>query len=242
MSRPLSPLAVSVPLAAGLLAAGLVAAAPARADFDDWTAVPEYTSSPEHFGLELRVGVYYPTGLGDSFASADYFGGDAGPMLEAELHYFPFRIDYLGLVGAGIGLGWSQWDTSSPGGTQGDRNVFEIITMRAMAVWRFDTLARELDVPIVITPKIGLDVPHWLTSSNDVTEAEGWSVGARFAGKVSLELDFLEPRAARQLDEEWGINHSELLFELYYSMAGEPAGGMLPVNGWGWTAGIGFTF
>ena len=68
------------------------------------------------------------------------------------------------------------------------------------------------------------------------------AVGPRFAGKVSLELDFLEPRAARQLDEEWGINHSEFFFEAYYSMAGDLMSGQLPVSGWGWAIGLGFTF
>ncbi|MFK7991210.1 MAG: MXAN_2562 family outer membrane beta-barrel protein [Sandaracinaceae bacterium] len=227
---------------AALLAVSTTAVT-ARADFDDWTAVPEYTGSPEHFGLELRVGAYYPTGLGDLFTSSDYFGSDIGPDLSFELHYFPFRIDYIGLLGIGGGLGWSQWDTESPGGTANvDRNSFEILNMRALLLWRFDTLARELNVPLVLTPKFGLDVGYWQTALGSESPEDGWSIGPRFAGKVSLELDFLEPRAARQLDEEWGINHSEIFAEFHYSMAGEPAGGQLPINGWGWTLGLGFTF
>ena len=238
--------------AAGALAIFAALLAPTgtvHADPEDWTAPPTYSASPEHFGLELRLGVYHPEGLGPAFSSPEYFGGDFGPMLSFELHYFPWRIPYIGLVGAGGGLGWSQWDTPSPGSTptggetqETDRNVFEIITVRPFLLLRFDTLARELNFPIVITPKIGLDVAHWLTSAGGSSEADGWSIGPRFAGKVSLELDFLEPRAARQLDEEWGINHSEIFFELYYSMAGELVGGQLPMSGWGWAAGLGFTF
>jgi hypothetical protein len=217
--------------------------ASAQAALEDWTAVPTYESSPELFGLELRVGIFYPEGLGDDFTSPDYFGADVGPMLSAELHYFPFRLPYLGLVGAGAGLGWSQWDTENPGGEQGDRNTFEMITMRPFLLWRIDSLARELNVPIILTPKVGMDVVYWQTSPGiGATDADGWSVGPRLAGKVSLELDFLEPRAARQLDEEWGINHSEVFFELYGSWAGELGGSMLPVSGWGWAAGLGFTF
>ena len=229
-------------LALAAFAGSWLGPASARADIEDWTEVPQYRSSPEHFGLELRIGIYTPVNLGDTFTSPDYFGGDVGPMMSFELHYFPFRLPLLGMVGVGVGLGWSQWDTNAPGGTQGDRNVFEIITMRPFLVWRFDTLARELNVPLVITPKIGLDVAHWLTSTGGITEGDGWALGPRFAGKLSLELDFLEPRAARQLDEEWGINHSEVFFELYYSMAGDLIGGQLPISGWGWAAGLGFTF
>ncbi|HJL20149.1 MAG TPA: hypothetical protein RMH99_31070, partial [Sandaracinaceae bacterium LLY-WYZ-13_1] len=91
-------------LAAASLAVALLATArPAQADIEDWTEVPTYTSSPEHFGLELRVGILTPTGLGDEFTSPAYFGNDVGPMLSLELHYFPWRIPYLGLVGAGGG-------------------------------------------------------------------------------------------------------------------------------------------
>ena len=230
------------------LALGLAVSLPAiaSADIDDWTEVPTFSPSPEHFGLELRLGMYLPTGLGESFSG--YFGGDAGPMLSLELHYFPVRIPYLGLIGGGVGLGWSQWDVTAPvaagapAGAQGDRNVFEIIPMHLSLVWRIDTFARELRIPLVLTPKVGLDVVHWLTATGTSSDANGWSIGPRFAGKVSLELDFLEPRAARQLDEEWGVNHSEIFFELYYSMAG--TGGLvgLPVAGWGWSTGIGLTF
>lgn len=226
------------------LAACLTAGASrASADIEDWTAVPMYESSPEHFGLELRVGILYPEGLGDTFNSAEYFGADVGPMLSLELHYFPFRIPYLGLVGIGGGLGWSAWDTETPGGVQAETNTFEIVTMRPILVWRIDSLARELNVPIVLTPKFGMDIVYWTTSPGfGAADADGWSVGPRAAGKVSLELDFLEPRAARQLDEEWGINHSEIFFELYGTWAGDAPGGMLPVSGWGWAAGLGFTF
>ena len=51
-------------------------AAPAAADIDDWTDVPQFSGSPEHFGLELRVGMHVPEGLGDSFFSSAYFGND----------------------------------------------------------------------------------------------------------------------------------------------------------------------
>ena len=103
----------------------------ASADPDDWSAVPEFRGSPEHFGLELRVGMYFPLNLGDAFSSADYFGGDVGPDLSAELHYFPGRIPYLGLLGGGIGVGWSQWDTPAPGGGENtERNPDEVDVAR----------------------------------------------------------------------------------------------------------------
>ena len=232
--------------ATALALAVLSFGARASADVDDWTDVPEFSGSPEHFGLEVRVGMYQPEGLGDTFSSPNYFGGDIGPHLSAQVHYFPGRIDILGLFGFGLSLGWSQWDTNTPGGgtTETERNVFEILVIQPMVLWRFDTLARELNIPLVLTPKLGFDFARWLTSPGSAANPspEGWSLGPRFAGKISLELDFLEPRAARQLDEEWGINHSELFVEFYYSMAGDIITGELPITGWGWAAGLGFTF
>lgn len=223
----------------------LLAPSAARADIDDWTEVEIFEPSPELFGLELRVGSYDPLDLGDDWGRV--FGGDLGPLIGVELHYFPVKLRYIGLIGIGAGVGWAQYTGTAQradGGTstQGEPNTFEIIPLDANLVWRFDTLARELDVPIVITPKVGLDLVYWNTGVSSRTEADGWAIGPRFAGKVSLELDFLEPRAARQLDEEWGVNHSELFFEAWYSMAGDLTDAQLPLSGWGWVAGIGFTF
>jgi hypothetical protein len=154
------------------------------------------------------------------------------------------RIDYIGMLGIGFGLGWSKWSgaamAADPGGAAGSTTL-EMVPISINIDWRWDLLARELDIPLVIEPKIGLDAVYWGTGTGGTGEGSGWSLGPRFAGKVALELDFLEPRAARQLDEEWGVNHSELFFELYYSMAGD-FGGQFPVSGWGWAIGLGLTF
>lgn len=217
----------------------------AHADVGDWTEVDLFHPSPENFGLELRVGSYNPTNVESGWPSI--FGSDLGPYLGVELHYFPVRIRYIGMLGAGAGIGWAQYTGTAraadpASGAQGEENSFEIIPMNLNFVWRFDTLARELKFPLVLTPKVGLDVVYWTTGIAGETEGDGWSIGPRFAGKVSLELDFLEPRAARQLDEQWGVNHSEIFFEMWYSMAGDLASSQLPVSGWGWVAGLGFTF
>jgi hypothetical protein len=225
-----------------LLAAVALAPNAALADVDEWTAIEEFHPSPEHFGLELRVGSYMPLNLGADWETA--FGSDLGPMLGIELDYYPTRIPYLGLVGGGVGLGWSEWSGTAPAippSLQGEDEAFMTLPIYVVLTLRFDTLARELGFPLVITPKVGLDVVYWKTGT-ETNQHDGWSIGPRFAGKVSLELDFLEPRAARQLDEEWGVNHSELFFEPWYSMAGDLISSELPVSGWGWTVGLGLTF
>ena len=46
-------------------------------------------------------------------------------------------------------------------------------------------------------------------------------------------------RAARNLDEEWGINHSFLFFELSWF---HPTDDSLPIGDNSWAAGLGFVF
>ena len=59
------------------------------------------------------------------------------------------------------------------------------------------------------------------------------------AFRFALELDFIEPRAARRLDEDWGINHSYLFVELYGSLLGSS----IPMrDAFTWSAGLGLTF
>jgi hypothetical protein len=112
-----------------------------------------------------------------------------------------------------------------------------------MAVLRIDVLARQLNVPFIISPKFGIDAGYWQTGTSSGTQADGWSVGLHWAVQLAMELDFLDPRAARRLDNAWGINHSAIFVELYGSTMGEFDGRMLtvgtPIT---WAAGLGFTF
>jgi len=57
--------------------------------------------------------------------------------------------------------------------------------------------------------------------------------------QLGLDLDTFEPAAARNMDEEWGINHSFLFFELF---GFEPSNESLPLTGTQWAIGLGFTF
>ena len=55
----------------------------------------------------------------------------------------------------------------------------------------------------------------------------------------AFELDVIEPRAARRLDEDWGINHSYLFLELYGSLFGTS----IPMRDTlTWSMGLGLTF
>ncbi|MGF1466219.1 MAG: MXAN_2562 family outer membrane beta-barrel protein [Sandaracinaceae bacterium] len=221
----------------------------ARADLEDWSDLPTYQPSPEVVSLELRAfGIHFPN-LGSSFD--DFFGGDIGPLLSAEVDALAFRIRYLGLFGVGAGVGWTHYSgrTRTTGGISADQNTsVELVPITVQLLLRFDTLSRELNIPLVITAKVGPDLWYWGITpfrgadGNLEGGQDGWSAGLRFAGQLALELDFLSPRDARRMDEDWGINHTLLFGEVYYSLAGEFSDRALPVGGFGFVTGLGLVF
>ncbi|GAB4214418.1 MAG: hypothetical protein OHK0013_39070 [Sandaracinaceae bacterium] len=208
----------------------------------EWSDEPIFVPSPENFTLELRVGAYRPD-LGAAFAES--FGGDLGPLLAVELDYHLFRIPYVGPFAVGARIGWVEWNgaaSTSSGANVGGTGM-SLVPVTVLAALRVDGLARHLSLPLVLTPKLGLDLGYFQTGTSGVTQADGWSVGLSWGAQVALELDFLEPRAARRLDEEWGINHSEVFFELFGSTMGSFSDRQLPLgSSLAWAAGLGFTF
>lgn len=209
----------------------------------EWSDEPIFVPSPEHFTLELRVGAYRPD-LGAAFASS--FGGDLGPLLAVELAYHLVPIPYVGPIVLGARVGWIEWNgaarTAEGSGNVGGTGM-SLVPISALAGLRIDGIARHLSFPLVLTPKLGLDFGYFQTGTGGFTQAEGWSVGLLWGAQLALELDFLEPRSARQLDEEWGINHSMIFFEFFGSTMGSFSDRHLPLGtGLAWAAGLGLTF
>ena len=107
-----------------------------------------------------------------------------------------------------------------------------------MGVLRIDALPRHLSIPLVLTGKLGLDTVFYDIKGGGQS-ARGFSIGLRWAAQIALELDFINPRRARALDEEWGINHSTLYLELFGSTADSA---MNVGNNFAWAIGLGLTF
>lgn len=221
---------------------GMVSSAEAQIG-SEWTSVHQYEPTDERFTVELRIGAYRPS-LEPAFTNA--FGGDLGPLLALELDVHLFRIPYVGPLAIGGSIGWVEWNgaASTAGGTANVGSTgMSLLPMALLAVLRVDVLARELDIPFVLTGKFGPDFGYYQTGVTGRTDAEGWSVGLRWAAQIALELDFLEQRAAHRLDAEWGINHSLIFFELYGSTMGQMGGNMLPLGtDLAWSLGLQLTF
>ncbi len=209
----------------------------------EWSTEPLFVPSPESLTLELRVGAYRPD-LGPAFERA--FHGDLGPLVALELDYHLVRIPYLGPLQFGARVGWVEWTgdaVSSTGQTNVGSTGMSLVPLSALVSLRIDALSRYLSFPLIFTPKLGLDFGYFQTGTSGVTQADGWSIGVDWGLQLALELDFLEPRAARRLDEEWGINHSEIFFELFGSTMGSFSDRQLPLgSSLAWAAGLGLTF
>ncbi len=209
----------------------------------EWDRDPHFTESPENFTLELRAGPYQPNMAAGIFATN--FRGDQGPLVALELDVHLLRIPYFGVLGVGMGAGWVEW--TGPARATTSANVGEtglsVVPVTGVAVLRIDALSRHLRFPLILSAKFGVDAGFWKTGTAGITDAEGWSAGIRWSAQAALQLDFLEPRAARRLDEEWGINHAEIFFELYQSqLGGFNQNRMLQLQALTWSTGLGFTF
>lgn len=217
-----------------------------RAQTSEYSDLADETviESPEWGVWELvAVGPYQPTGIAEADPPLESLADDNGPLLSTEIDVFLFRIPYVGPLGLGVRAGWAKYegptlDESTGEETSSEKAKVVIFPITPLASLRVDVLARELNFPVVFTGKIGMQLIPWTSKKGGQLEEGGSNVelGLRWGVQVALELDFLEPRAARRLDEEWGINHSFIFGELFGSTAdvfGDPLA---------WAMGLGFVY
>jgi hypothetical protein len=231
--RSLAFAAALLCLSSGTLVAPRLAAA--QDGITDWSE-PTNVESPENFALEFRFGSYTPDTGDTAFAST--FGGSS-LLIATEFDVVPFRIADILTLGIGAGIGFVSYSGYAIEPTTGvptnEKTSLSLVPMNALAVLRVVALPRLLSIPFVFTGKLGLDMTYWTGSTGSTASKDGVSLGLRWAVQAALELDFFEPRAARALDDEWGINHSFLFFEFYGSTSsvGTPRS---------WSLGLGFNF
>ncbi|MBW2463465.1 MAG: hypothetical protein JRH11_17575 [Deltaproteobacteria bacterium] len=228
---------------ASVLVAAAVPSTASAQYFDDRSAgLVDDIESDETWALEFRVGTYQPA-IGDSFEK--FFAEDTGPLLAFEIDFLPLELHDWFDAGITFGFGWSQYvglaTTGETNGTSTEETSLTLYPMPVLAVIRVDALSRRLNVPLLVTGKLGAEFTIWNSGTGSVSDATNMSIGLHWGVQFALELDIFNQRAARALDEVWGINHSFLFFELFGSAAHSNLN-VAPKDGVAWAAGLGFLF
>jgi hypothetical protein len=200
----------------------LLAACSAAAWADD-----KFTEPPRHLTIEIRLGGYKPLiDRESSLTGSPYqevFGGGSMLLFEGEVDWIFWQK--FGTLGAGFSIGYAEkygHALLADGTPANDSTSLKVVPMRLLAVYRLDYGALHNHIPLVPYGKAGLVATPWWTSKGGGAEnvngqkGAGAKFGYSFAGGISLMLDFLEPRMAKDLTTDVGIAHSYLFAEYVF--------------------------
>ncbi|HEY1958615.1 MAG TPA: MXAN_2562 family outer membrane beta-barrel protein [Polyangiaceae bacterium] len=200
--------------------------ASARAEESDFAKPP--APSPQWFAIEFRFAPYWPAidtqpGLTGS-PYKTLFGTMPRLLASFELDAQVLKIPHFGSLGPAFSFGYTEMSAPAPitggGGklSEEDTNI-EVFPMYLAAVLRIDVLLRDFKIPIVPYAKLGVATTLWRvftdsgTSTFDGKTGFGATWGEQFALGGMLNLDWIDPRAAHELDNATGINHTYLFAE-----------------------------
>jgi hypothetical protein len=249
----------------GLLAfAALAALAPAAAaaqeqqyDLDilskrSATALQE---SPRHFVFELNGGLVRPSIENESSLRSSPFGAVFGTkklfLIDAELDWEIYQG--IGTLSVGFAAGWGtvygHGVIASSGQSSADGTRLNTLPLRALAVYRFDYLSRQMGIPLVPFVKLGLAETLWWATNGSGSvpsfeggHASGGKAGYQLAVGLSFELNWLDPTLARELDQDWGVNAVSINAQYVKLTANNFGGAGLDLSTHAWMFGLGFEF
>jgi hypothetical protein len=190
---------------------------------------PEIDSDPALHGTAA-------TGCSTSTAgpAATVFGTSNRAMVSAEFDWQALRIPHLGTLGPGASIGYTYLSgqasfqsphVTSAGSTctSGESTSLTIIPMYVVGVLRADVLWRELRIPLVPYVKAGVGYALW-RASNDLgtsnangVSGEGHTWGTQLAVGIAFNLNILDEYAAKNFDEQLGVNNTYAFAEYMWS-------------------------
>ena len=237
------------------LAIALVGACGGMADAQVLESLPE---EPRSFTVEFRLGGYRPLidrGVSGGQPWEEVFGPHSR-MLLFEGEFDKILWQKFGTVALGFSIGYGEKyakaliSPGSPGaGTpSGENTSLKVIPARLLAVYRFDYFAMRYGVPLVPYGKGGLVATGWWTAKGGSLEYAdghrglGVKFGYSFAGGMSLMLDFLEPRLAKDFFTDVGVRHSYLFAEYVYENVNTFGKGGLDLSSRHWMFGFAMDF
>jgi hypothetical protein len=245
-------------LAAGTLLVGLAGSRAARAqDFSSEAEIVEGGAnkykSAQRFGAEVLFGPYRPdvdsefNGRRDPYN--EYFGSGNHLMMRVALEY-QFWHRY-GTLAAGLSAGYFTVTGTAPvangTGLSGDQSTLKVAPFSAQLIYRFDYFLETRKIPLVPFGKLGLDWAYWSINDGngniavDSTggHARGGTLGWHGSAGLAFVIDFLDPDAAHDFDEDLGVNHTAITFEFYHAdISGLGQANRLHVGDDSWMLGL----
>jgi hypothetical protein len=164
------------------------------------------------------------------------FGTSNRVMAGLEFDWQALRIPHLGTLGPGVAIGYTNLSGNAlfvnkhvpPSGGEGtcqsgESTSLAIVPIYALAVLRADVLWREFRIPLVPYVKAGLGDALWRasntlgTSTANGVVGEGHTYGAQFAVGLSLNLNIFDEYAAKNIDQQVGVNNTYLFAEYMWA-------------------------
>lgn len=198
-------------LALAALAALALSLAPQRAA----AAPSEYTGS-----FELRAGTYRPN-IDSEFNGAQTpyqsIFGTKRPYA-FKLHFakaLPWRKGGTVELGGGAGYWKVNGKALDTAGAQTTESTsLTVIPLQVTATYRLDLLMDDYGVPLVPYARLAIDrYQWWVTGPGGSTAQSGGTMGWSWGGGIGLVLDYLDPTLAREMDTDYGCNHTMLVFD-----------------------------
>ena len=149
--------------------------------------------SSQNFLVELRGGPWYPA-VDSEFDGrvtpfADMFGSTDRLLLSAEIDWQFLRINPVGSLGIGVGVGYTSISAVAPltqspmppasgwqRPTDGQQTALEVIPGYVVGVFRLDVLARRTVIPLVPYVKYGVGYAYWWITNGDTLSRRSLSL------------------------------------------------------------------
>jgi hypothetical protein len=234
-------------------------------------ATEAWGGSPREYAIEARFGLYTPN-VDSEFSKktpqADVFGSKRRPMWQLEFDW-EFLQEFGTLALGGV-IGYYKENALAPcapaalqsaptqcdsSGRSSDNTSLRLIPLAVLLVYRLDEAAMRWKIPLVPYAKIGLNYTIWTINDGNGSvpyapndkgqggKGQGGTMGWQAAVGLSLQLDFLDPGAARGFDADSGVNHTYAFFELdHVDGSGLYRKDVLRVGDNTWVAGLMFEF
>jgi len=193
------------------------------------TSTPARADSPIHGAMEFKFGSYFPHVDSEHGLSgkpySDVFDDKHILLFQFEWEWQIFQKFGSFAVGISAGYGevYGHGTTDSDGSVSDSSTGLKVFPLKALAVYRFDVLARRWNIPLVPFGKLGLVFEPWevlngsgatATSISDGTTGHGGNWGWEGDLGLALQLDWFDPHLAKDMDLDLGINHAYFFAEI----------------------------